>query len=79
MNGQRTSKEGKFTKKRKVSNERKTTIERKAAKEKKVSNEIAEYLEELKRRLAELQSEQVPGKLEIKTNGKRPEYFYCTR
>lgn len=79
MNGQRTSKEGKFTKERKVSNERKTTIERKAAKEKKVSNEIAEYLEELKRRLAELQSEQIPGKLEIKTNGKRPEYFYCTR
>ena len=84
MNDQRTLNESKTTIKRKkskeriASNKRKAT-ERKTAEEKKASNEITEYLEELKRRLADLQSEQIPGKLEIKTNGRRPEYFYCTR
>lgn len=84
MNDQRTLNERKTTIKRKTSKERiasnkRKATERKTAEEKKASNEITEYLEELKRRLADLQSEQIPGKLEIKTNGRRPEYFYCTR
>lgn len=42
------------------------------------AKETSEYLELLKKRLVALQFKKISGRLEIKTNGKQPEYLYCT-
>lgn len=42
------------------------------------AKETSEYLELLKKRLVALQFKKIPGRLEIKTNGKQPEYLCCT-
>lgn len=40
-------------------------------------DEAEEKIRILKNRLAQLQTKPLPGKLDIKTNGRKPEYFHC--